>query len=96
MHNQPDLQVELIGAMISRLGGQADEEYKTIPDTGLSTGPAGIDWASGTLGGFLQLRRPTVANDLWYNMPPCSSAFDASYHKHGEPGHCATYKPKEA
>lgn len=58
-HYQPGLQVELINGMISRLGGQADEEYKTIPDTGSSTGPAGVDWASGTLGGFLQLRRPT-------------------------------------
>lgn len=54
-HGQPTLQVEVLEGLVTRLASPMHPHMKS-PTPGSSIGVAGLDWSSGTLGGYVTLR----------------------------------------
>ena len=54
-HGQPTLQVEVLEGLITRLASPMHPHTKSATP-GSSIGVAGLDWSSGTLGGYVTLR----------------------------------------
>lgn len=56
-HGQLSLRIELVNGSISRFGSINELPYTTRPPIGSSLSVVGLDWASGTFGGYVTLRR---------------------------------------